>query len=192
MKTNFTDCDNAVWGPHKGYNERREASTFNLLDAIAAHQHLLHPWALQACPQMYIKVLKVIGKFNINLKVPRWAAFLSWCQLLRPERAPPWTRLSAAQQESRAGISLDPYFAPDQSVWISLWSKLRPDHAWVLLCVEPENVVRQRDPGQLHWQRRRGWGTYMRLLFFLKTSTNPSLHLEWSPLLIDWSWLTNQ
>ena len=141
---------------------------------------------------LYIKVLKVIGKFNINLKVPRWAAFLSWCQLLRPERAPPWTRLSAAQQESRAGIFLDPYFAPDQSVWISLWSKLRPDHAWVLLCVEPENVVRQRDPGQLHWQRRRGWGTYMRLLFFLKTSTNPSLHLEWSPLLIDWSWLTNQ
>ena len=61
---------------------------------------------------LYIKVLKVIGKFNINLKVPRWAAFLSRCQLLRPERAPPWTRLSAAQQESRAGIFPWPILCP--------------------------------------------------------------------------------
>ena len=114
----FTDCDHAVWGPNKRYNQWREASTSSFRSKC---------WSLA--------------------QVPRRAALLARGELLRPEGASPRPRLSTTQQEPWAGTKvLRMTMALVERVWSERGSKLWLDRAWVPCVDNVKNVQRSKIP----------------------------------------------
>ena len=140
---NITDCDNALWGPDKRYNERREASAVFQVGCSPVQScsaATIHPWyqngesegSMLSCISLPVSTAASRRNSPLDqasdLTAGTMSRYLKLCP--RPKRDVNFTVIKTATRSC----------------------------FWVL-CVEPENIVRLRDSGQLHWQRRRGWGT---------------------------------